>query len=219
MSSLIRVGVLDEQEVVRYGLHWHLADQPGISVAGTYSRASDALSAAEHGNIDLLLMGYVLQDSNGQHLIKTMVAHHPEIRILVFLAEPCVATATLLLSIGGHGIVCKREPLEVCVYAIRLLATGQHYQCASIAMAEDPVVPDAPIDIGEAEVALLSHPGLSRREREVLSLCISGLTVTRIAEISERSLKTVSTQKLAAYRKLGVKNDMDLFRRLSRLGA
>lgn len=219
MSSLIRVGVLDEQEVVRYGLRWHLADQPGISVAGTYSRASDALSAAEQGSIDLLLMGYVLQDSNGQHLIKTIVAHHPKIRILVFLAEPCPATATLLLSMGGHGIVCKREPLEVCVYAIRLLATGQCYQCASITMAEDPVVPDAPIEMGEAEAALLSHPALSRREREVLSLSISGLTVTRIAEISERSLKTVSTQKLAAYRKLGLKNDMELFRTLSRFGA
>ncbi|AVJ22734.1 MULTISPECIES: response regulator [Pseudomonas] len=101
MSSLIRVGVLDEQEVVRFGLHGHLAGQSGIAVAGTYSRASDALSAAEQGSIDLLLIGYVLQDSNGQQLIKTLTAHYPKIRILVFLAEPCLATATLLLSMGG----------------------------------------------------------------------------------------------------------------------
>ncbi|AVJ22735.1 MULTISPECIES: helix-turn-helix transcriptional regulator [Pseudomonas] len=84
-------------------------------------------------------------------------------------------------------------------------------------MAEDAGMSDAPTEMGEA--ALLSYPALSQREREVLRLCISGLTVTRIAEMSGRSLKTVSTQKLAAYRKLGLKNDMDLFRRLSQYRA
>ncbi|PRB90095.1 hypothetical protein CQ006_25860 [Pseudomonas cedrina] len=97
------------------------------------------------------------------------------------------------------------------------MAAGQRYLCASITMAEDAGMSDAPTEMGEA--ALLSYPALSQREREVLRLCISGLTVTRIAEMSGRSLKTVSTQKLAAYRKLGLKNDMDLFRRLSQYRA
>lgn len=216
MSSLIRVGVLDEHEMMPGGLHLHLAGQPGIAVAGTYRRASDALSAAEQGSIDLLLVGYALQDINGQHVIKTLAAHYPEIRTLVFLVEPCPATGTLLLGMGGHGIVCKREPLEVCASAIRTLAAGQRYLSASITMVEDAGMPGTAVDTSDFEPALLSHPALSQREREVLRLYITGLTVTRIAEMSHRSLKTVSTQKLAAYRKLGLKNDIDLFRRLSR---
>ena len=219
MSSLIRVGVLDEHEVVRYGLHAHLADQSGIAVVGTYSRASNVLYAVEQAGIDLLLMDYALQDNHGQRLIKTLVNRYPEVRILVFLADPCPATATSLLAMGVHGIVCKRESLEVCVQAIRSTAAGQCYLCAGLAIADVPTASQPTTAMGEAEAALISHPSLSQREREVLRLCISGLTVTRIAEISDRSLKTVSTQKLAAYRKLGLKNDMDLFRRLSRYGA
>lgn len=216
MSSLIRIGVLEGQEEVHYGLHAHLNDQPGIAVAGTYSGVRSALLAIEQGNVDLLLVDYMLQDNDGQHLIKTLRGRHPELRLLVFLAAPCRATANVALAMGLPGIVCKRESLDVCVPAIRLLVSDQCNLCISMAIMQ---VIDLSGPLGktdDAEAALISHPSLSQREREVLRLCISGLTVSRIAEMSERSLKTVSTQKLAAYRKLGLKNDMDLFKRLSR---
>ena len=39
----------------------------------------------------------------------------------------------------------------------------------------------------------------------------SGLTVSEIALHRHRSIKTVSTQKQAAFRKLGLRSDRDLF--------
>ncbi|KAA6177461.1 response regulator transcription factor [Pseudomonas marginalis] len=216
MSGLIRVGVLDEQEVVRYGLCMHLAEQPGIAVSGAYSQADNVLQAVEQGEIDLLLMGYILQDINGQCFIKALKDRHPQLRILAFLTTPCPVAMALLLDLGVHGIVSKYEPLDVCVRAIRLLAVGRRYLCESSAVNDANSISAEVVD---AEEALIAHPLLSQREREVLRLCINGLTVTRIAEMSSRSLKTVSTQKQSAYRKLGLKSDIDLFKRLSRYSA
>lgn len=218
MSSLIRVGVLDEQEVVHYGLRACFSDLPDIAIAGTYCRPSSALHAIEHGDIDLLIMDHGFKSRDGLDFIRNLNLIHPELPVLVFLADLCPATVRVLLEIGVHGIVCKRQSLSICVQAIRLLATGQHYLCPSLGGIHPLDLLSMQAGTQDAETSLLSHSSLSRREREVLRLCISGLTVTRIAELCSRSSKTVSTQKQAAYRKLGLKSDMDLFRTLALYG-
>ncbi|WP_073521747.1 response regulator transcription factor [Pseudomonas fluorescens] len=215
MSSRIRVGVLDEQEIVHYGVRAYFAGLPDIAVAGSYFRSSGVLHAIEAGGIDLLLMDYAPKCQDSLDFIRYLNIQYSKLRVLVFLAVPCTATVTMLLDAGVHGIVCKCQPLEDCVQAIRLLASGRHYDCPGMSVAPS-VSPPVLTGTADVEAVLLSLPALSLREREVLRLCISGLTVTCIAELFGRSLKTVSTQKQSAYRKLGLRGDMDLFRRLAR---
>ncbi|NWE20685.1 response regulator transcription factor [Pseudomonas sp. P7548] len=215
MSGLIRVGVLDEHEVVRQGLRYHLADQSGIEVTGLFETTDSAWQAIEQGHLDLLVMDNELEHSAAQDFIKALRAQFPHIWVLVVVPEADPRVAMLLLAAGVQGVVCKRQPLGVFIRAIEMLACGQRYLCSSIVVAQENDTVSTWWEATGAEEALASHASLSLREREVLRLCISGLTVTRIAEMFNRSLKTVSTQKLAAYRKLGVTSDMDLFKRLS----
>nr|WP_274602784.1 MULTISPECIES: LuxR C-terminal-related transcriptional regulator [unclassified Stenotrophomonas] len=52
---------------------------------------------------------------------------------------------------------------------------------------------------------------LSKRENEVLRMYAEGLSVIEIAERIGRSRKTVSTQKVAAMRKLNLATDAEVF--------
>ena len=52
---------------------------------------------------------------------------------------------------------------------------------------------------------------LSPREIEVVRLYAGGMSTSGIARHLSRSVNTVSTQKHSAMRKLGVKNDSELF--------
>ncbi|AIB38768.1 response regulator transcription factor [Pseudomonas simiae] len=218
MSSLIKIGVLDEQEVVHFGLRACFSVLSDMVVTGVHFRTDSALHAIEQGDIDLLLMDPVLKHQSGPDFIRSLRIRYSELRILVFLTDPCAATVNILLSAGVHGIVGKRQPLGDCVQAIRMLTAGQHYCGPDMAAVEASIMSSAAAGPHNPEAMLLSLPTLSVREREVLRLCIGGLTVTCIAERFGRSLKTVSTQKQAAYRKLGLKSDMDLFRRLALYG-
>ena len=216
MSSLIRVGVLDEQEVVHLGVRACFSEQPDMRVTGVYFRRSSALQAIERGSVDLLLMDPMSNYQGNLDFIRNLHSHYSTLRVLAFLADPCATVASLLKGAGVHGVIGKRQPLSDCVQAVRTLAAGQSYYgpemgCVAAALP-------SPVTVGthDAEALLLSLPTLSLREREVLRLCIGGLTVTCIAERFGRSSKTVSTQKQAAYRKLGLKSDMDLFRKLAR---
>lgn len=218
MTSLIRVGVLDEQEVVHFGLRACFSEFPDMIVTGIYFRPDSALHAIERGDIDLLLVDPVLKHQGNLDFIRSLHIRYSELRLLAFLADPCVAAVSMLLGAGVHGIVGKHQPLAECVRAIRVLAAGQHYWDLDMGGVEVSNASSALSSTLDAGAMLLSLPTLSVREREVLRLCIGGLTVTCIAERFGRSSKTVSTQKQAAYRKLGLKSDMDLFRRLARYG-
>ena len=52
---------------------------------------------------------------------------------------------------------------------------------------------------------------LSAREVEVMRLLAQGLTVSEVARITHRSVKTISLQKHSAMAKLGIANDQQLF--------
>ncbi|MGN7738575.1 LuxR C-terminal-related transcriptional regulator [Pseudomonas sp. 22526] len=218
MLNAIRVGVLDEQEVVRYGLCRHLASQSGMVVTGSYRSSNHALRAAHQGEIDLLLMDHTLEQSDGIGLIKTLKKELPQLKLLALMPAPNTVVATLLFTLGVRGVVCKTQPLKAYVEAVRALAAGGLYCCSGLAENQPQAQSTTTIaaESSDVEAALLTNAVLSSRERDVLRLCISGLTVTQIAYRFGRSVKTISAQKLAAYRKLGLKNDMDLFKNLSR---
>jgi two-component system, NarL family, captular synthesis response regulator RcsB len=55
------------------------------------------------------------------------------------------------------------------------------------------------------------EPLLSPREIEVVRLFVSGMTIKEIAERLSRSIKTVSSHKTAALRKLGLARASQLF--------
>ncbi len=59
--------------------------------------------------------------------------------------------------------------------------------------------------------ALNGKVALSIREAEVFRLFASGLTVSQIARQLNRSVKTVSRQKVDAMAKLCIENDIDLY--------
>lgn len=216
MSSLIKVGVLDEQEVVHFGVRACFSELTDMSVTGVYFRPASALHAIERGGIDLLLMDPMVNYRGNLDFIRDLHSRCSTLRVLAFLADPCATVVSLLKGAGVHGIIGKRQPLSDCVQAVRILAAGQSYYGPDMGWAAAPIPSPVAVDARDAEALLLSLPTLSLREREVLRLCIGGLTVTCIAERFGRSSKTVSTQKQAAYRKLGLKSDMDLFRRLAR---
>ena len=53
---------------------------------------------------------------------------------------------------------------------------------------------------------------LSPRERDVINCFVEGMSVTQIANVNKKSIKTISSQKRSAMRKLGLDNSMAIFR-------
>ncbi|WP_426395677.1 response regulator [Ralstonia sp. R-29] len=217
----IRVVVLDDHAVVRHGLAARLKQEADIEVTGMFASGREIVQALKDNTVevDVLLMDYSLgpAEIDGLNLIRLIRVRYPDLKILVASAHHNKATVGMVMHAGTRGFVGKEEELSELVRAIRTVAAGGKRLNAALAaemghdaLADTPAA--APATDAAKLSALVDRPELSPREREVLRCCLDGMSVTDIAEKFARSIKTISSQKRSAYRKLGIENDIELFK-------
>lgn len=210
----IRIALLDDHAVVRHGLVSHLAAEPGIEVVGAYESSRELMRALAQSHADILLLDFSLgrDELDGVSLIRALRARFPDCRILVLSTHHEPATVSLALRVGARGFVGKGEDMGNLMKAIRAVSAGSIYLSAEMSYQ----VADATLSGALAEGVEADDPlreaSLSAREQEVIRCFLAGMTVTEIAEKFHRSIKTISSQKAAAFRKLGVTSNNDLFR-------
>lgn len=211
----LRIALLDDHAIVRHGLVSRLQDEPDFLVVGVFGTSSEAVRGLAETPAELLLLDFALgaNELDGVSLIRALRTKFPECRILVLSAHHDPATVALALRVGARGFVGKGEGMAELIKAIRTVSTGAVYLNSDMSYR----VPEAAIDaVGAVDdaghVNVLKGASLTAREQEVIRCYLAGMTVTQIAEKFNRSIKTISTQKAAAFRKLGVTSNNGLFK-------
>lgn len=209
----IYVALLDDHAVVRMGYTREITSDARMELAGSFERSVDLLSALRAGDrIDVLLLDYALADtdSDGVQLISILRLRYPSVRILVASAHDNPATVLLLLRAGAHGFLSKAQSMRELLPAVREVAAGRRYLSAHIIELLPHIPPPGKTRAGGADSA--GQPTddspfemLSKREQEVMRCILDGLSVADIAVKFSRSAKTISNQKQAAFRKLGIR--------------
>jgi two-component system, NarL family, captular synthesis response regulator RcsB len=216
----IRVALLDDHPVVLHGLSSQLALVPDISVVGEFETSRALMVALAAQEVDVLMMDYSLapQEIDGVSLLRVLQARFPSLEILVVSGHGNPATAALAMRAGARGFVGKMRPMSELIEAIRAVAARKRYVDQSIAYELERVVRKMPDAQEEGATTLAGQSSLSPREQEVLRCVLDGMAVTAIAKKFSRSVNTISTQKQAAYRKLGIRTDAELFKIQHSLG-
>jgi two-component system capsular synthesis response regulator RcsB len=211
----LRIALLDDHAVVRHGLVVRLTAEPDIDVVGAYSTSRELMAGLLLEPADVLLLDYALgpDELDGVSLIRALRAKFPDCPILVLSTYHEPATVALALRVGARGFVGKGEEMAELVKALRKVESGAVYLSAEMSyrVAEASTTFDAREGDDGAD-ALLLGAALSAREREVIRCYLAGMTVTEIAEKFKRSIKTISSQKTTAFRKLGVTSNNELFK-------
>lgn len=210
----IRIAILDDHAVVRHGLVSHLVEESSIEIVGVYETSRELIRGMATIPANVLLLDFALgrDELDGVSLIRALRSRFPDCRILVLSSHHESATVSLALRVGARGFVGKDEGLGSLVKAIRTVASGAIYLSADMSYQ----VADAARS-GESEQTPISDNALQRaalsaREQAVIRCYLEGMTVTEIAEKFNRSIKTISTQKAMAFRKLGVTSNNGLFK-------
>lgn len=213
--SPIRVMQLDDHPIVRHGAAVSLSREADIQIVGSFATGRELMNALRSTAADVLMIDYALGpgDIDGVNLIRALRIRFPNYPILVTSGHYNPSTVSLALRAGAHGFVGKTQPVEVLAKAIRTVAADRRY--LDPLMAAELDANDIPLPTeadSENESMLTRHANLSPREREVLRCFLDGMSVSQIAEKFSRSINTISTQKQAALRKLGVRSDSELFK-------
>lgn len=217
VTSPLRLALLDDHALIRDALKTRLSLETDFKVIGVYTTNRELNDGLRSQSVDVLILDYQLADGelDGLRLIQSLRTQHPDVRIVVFSSSERPATINMCIRAGVSGFVGKSQETDELLRAIRMAAQGRIYLSPAIAAELEKLPVPQPVDedcLFDGDKALGNNPELSPKEREVLRCCLEGLSVSQVAIKFSRSRKTISGQKQAAFRKLGISTDNELFK-------
>jgi DNA-binding NarL/FixJ family response regulator len=199
----IRVAIVDDHEAIRLGFSNYCVQQ-NVDLVGSAATVDELLTQIEGKDCAVVVTDLSLSDgSTVTENVSRLVAAGPAVLIFSIADKPSLMRAAV--RAGATAIVPKSQPMEFLFQAIELASQG-----AIINNAETTATIDSDATFKEAS--------LSSREKEVLSLYASGMSLKQVAyqlQIKQSSAKEHIDRVRVKYAKLGrqAATKVDLFKR------
>lgn len=121
----MRILIADDHVLFREGLASLLNNQPGHTVVGEADSAHEALEKTIELEPDLVLLEILLQDGYGIEVIKKILKHRPETKIIVLTNNDSNDLFFLAIRNGAMGYLLKRIPLSKLLRSINAIEKGE----------------------------------------------------------------------------------------------
>ncbi|WP_370582109.1 response regulator [Plantibacter sp. VKM Ac-2880] len=217
MSDDVRVLLVDDQELVRYGFRLLLDARPGIVVVGEADDGERAIGATARLQPDVILMDIRMPGVGGIEATRHITRAFPTARILVLTTYDLDEYAFDALKAGAAGFLLKNTRPDELVAAIRAVHAGDAVVSPRItAKLIEAAAPHLGVRQNASTEEALSE--LTAREREVLILIGQGETNTEIAARLFLSESTVKAHVGRVLAKLDLRNRVEAVIRAYELG-
>lgn len=203
-TTMIRVYLIDDHELVRSGFRMLLHSCTDINVVGEADNGEQALAELRKLDVDVILCDLHLPGISGLEVTDRLLRSQSKARVLMVSSQEDGPLPRRLLAAGATGYLAKSASADELITAIRDTANGKRHISATIAqqIALESLTPShqSPFEL------------LSVREMEVAMLLVQGLRMTAIAQRLNLSAKTIATHKYNLCAKLHVADIASLTR-------
>ncbi|MFC0115628.1 response regulator [Kibdelosporangium aridum] len=186
---MIRVVLVDDQELMRVGFRMVLGAQPDMEIVGEAGDGDAAVKLAASLRPDVVLMDVRMPVLDGVEATK-QITEAGTAKVLVMTTFDLDEYALTALRNGASGFMLKDTPPDHLVAALRSVASGDAVVSPSVTRRLlDRFLGASGGQLRDASVL----DALTDREREVLVLMAQGLSNTEIARklfLSEATVKT-----------------------------
>lgn len=198
---MIRVIVVDDQDLVRAGLRMILQAEPDISVVGEASDGQAAIDVVTASDPDVVLMDVRMPGMSGLEATRRLTELGFRTRVLVLTTFDLDEYVFEALRSGAAGFLLKTSPADQLINGIRSVAAGDGLLAPSVTrrlierFARQPAIPDT-----------RAVDALTPRELEVLTLVARGMNNSEIAASLHVEASTVKSHVASILAKFGLRD-------------
>ncbi|MBB1594560.1 response regulator [Achromobacter sp. UMC46] len=202
----IRIVLADDHPLVLMAMRDLLEKELSFEIAATLASPTALIEHLRRDLPDVVITDYSMPGDetygDGIRLVKYLTRHFSgaQVVVLTMVSNPMIISA--LYDTGVSAVVLKRDHLGEIVTALQTLRAGRTYYPPDF--QGEGTTDSRTKFIGER------INSLSPKEFEVLRHFVQGESMMQVAETLQRSVKTVSGQKISAMRKLNVRTDQEL---------
>ncbi len=201
---MIRVVLVDDQELVRTGLAMVVDSQEDLRVVGQAADGVQALEVVATTPTDVVLMDVRMPRMDGVEATRQLVELHPDRpRVIVLTTFDLDEHAFAALKAGASGFLLKDARAEDVLAAIRAVHAGDAVLAASTTKR---LIAHVARDLPGPRTGPDPLDRLTGREREVLLEVVTGASNAEIAQRMYLSETTVKTHVGRLLAKLGLRD-------------
>ena len=194
--------LIDDHIVVRSGIKGLLNELFKPSEIYEASDGNSALVILKEHNYDLIMMDIQMPKTDTLGLMEYISIKYPQARVLIFSMSAESIYAKRFLKAGAKGFLNKDAPLDEIKKAINMVLDNRNFISETLATVF-------------ADECIMDKSGnpfnqLSPREFEIVSLLLSGETISEISKLLNLQVSTIGTHKARLFDKLSVSNILEL---------
>ena len=207
MSEKIKVMLVDDEQLIRYGLKIMLETYPDIEVIHQAGNGREAFECCKKEVPDVVLMDIRMPVSTGIEGTKLIKEAYPEVKIVMVTTFQDTEYIVEAMQYGASGYLLKDSSYEAIYDGIKVALSGKVVMDATV--SEKLVMqPKAPAS--STEKTDISSFGLTEREIELIRLVSQGLNNKEISEALFLSEGTVKNNISTILSKLALRDRTQL---------
>lgn len=209
MADIIRVVLADDHVFVRDGVKLLLKNEPNIEVVGEAADGLETLEVVTEKQPDLLIVDIRMPYLTGIEVVEKLREQNQHIKIIIltmYESEECVLKS---IKAGADGYLLKGSSKEEFLKALHAVNQGSKYFSGDISsiLIKQLVNHNYNDNLNQS---LNEEAIITKREKEILKLLLSGKGNKEIADTLNISKRTAEVHRFNLMKKLKVKNLMEL---------
>jgi DNA-binding NarL/FixJ family response regulator len=209
MSDKIRVILADDHVFVRDGIKSLLENEANITVVGEATDGLEALSLIDSLQPDLLILDIRMPNMTGIEVVEQLRSKNNLVKIVMLSMHESEEYVLKSIQAGADGYLLKGSSKEEFLKALHTIANGGKYFSGDISSILIGQLTN-PVLAAEPKQSLGDDQIITKREKEILKLLLSGKGNKEIAEALDISKRTAEVHRFNLMKKLKVKNLMEL---------
>jgi len=209
MSNPIRVVLADDHVFVRDGIKSLLENEANIEVVGEATDGLEALKSVEINQPDLLILDIRMPNLTGIEVVEKLRSQNNLVKIVMLSMHESEEYVLKSIKAGADGYLLKGSSKEEFLKALNTVSEGGKYFSGDISSILIGQLTH-PTTFSEAKQLISDEMMITKREKEILTLLLSGKGNKEIAEALDISKRTAEVHRFNLMKKLKVKNLIEL---------
>ncbi|HWR37519.1 MAG TPA: response regulator transcription factor [Clostridia bacterium] len=206
-NDKVRILIADDHTIFRDGLRRLLESEGEFTVVGEAADGAEALTLVEKTNPDVLLLDLAMPRVPGLETLRALSTQKSPVRVILLTAAIDKRQIVEALQMGASGVVMKDAATQLLMKSIRTVMSGQFWVGREAVANMVQYLRDRAAN--EPPSPAKSY-GLTRRETDILSAIVSGLSNKEIAQKFALSEDTVKHHLTNIFDKVGVSSRLEL---------
>ena len=201
MSNPIRVVLADDHVFVRDGIKSLLENEANIEVVGEATDGLEALKSVEINQPDLLILDIRMPNLTGIEVVEKLRSQNNLVKIVMLSMHESEEYVLKSIKAGADGYLLKGSSKEEFLKALHTVSEGGKYFSGDISSILIGQLTH-PTTFSETKQLISDEMMITKREKEILTLLLSGKGNKEIAEALDISKRTAEVHRFNLMKKL-----------------